>query len=43
MKKINNFFFNPNGGGPKWENFGLIGILAAAFSFYLATMGIKSK
>ena len=38
-KKLNDFFFQPNGKGPKWENVALVAFLSGAFGFYLATMG----
>jgi len=42
-KKINDFFFQPNGKGPKWENVGLIAFLTGAFGYYLSTMGSPSE
>jgi len=42
-KKINEFFFQPGGKGPRWDNIALVGFLAGAFGYYLATMGTKSK
>jgi len=42
-KKINEFFFQPGGKGPKWENIALVSFLAGAFGFYLATLGGKSE
>ncbi len=30
---MNEFFFKPNGGGPRFENWGLIGFLAAALGY----------
>lgn len=42
-KRINEFFFQPNGKGPKWENVGLLAILTGAFGYYLATMGSPSE
>ena len=34
-KKINEFFFQPNGKGPRWENFGLVAFLTGAFGYYM--------
>ena len=42
-KKLNEFFFEPNGKGPKWENVGLVALLGGAFAYYLATMGSPSE
>jgi hypothetical protein len=42
-KKINDFFFEPNGKGPKWENFAIVAFLTGAFGYYLATMGSPSE
>lgn len=42
-KKINQFFFEPNGKGPKWENFALVAFLTSAFGYYLATMSSPSE
>lgn len=42
-KVINEFFFQPNGKGPRWENIAVVGFLAASFGYYLATMGTKSQ
>lgn len=30
---MNEFFFKPNGGGPKFENWGLIAFLAGALGY----------
>lgn len=38
-KQINSFFFQPNGKGPKWENFAIVAFLSGAFGYTLATMG----
>jgi hypothetical protein len=38
-KRLNEFFLQPNGKGPKWENVALVAFLTGAFGFYLATMG----
>jgi len=32
---VNDFFINPNGGGPKYENFAIIAALLAGFGLYL--------
>ena len=39
---INDFFFQPNGKGPKWENFGIIGGLIAAITYLLLTRETSS-
>lgn len=42
-KQIKDFFFSPNGGGPKWENFGLIAALAAGFGYYIFNLQTQSE
>lgn len=42
-KKIKEFFFQPNGKDPKWENILLVAFLSGAFSYYLATMKPPSE
>lgn len=37
--QLNSFFFEPNGKGPKWENFAIVAFLSGAFGYTLATMG----
>jgi hypothetical protein len=32
---LNDFFFDPNNGGPKWENILLTAIMGGAFTYYL--------
>ena len=32
---MNNFFFDPENKGPKYENFGLLAVLTGAFGYYL--------
>lgn len=33
--KLKGFFFEPNGGGPKFENFAIVGILGCFFAYYM--------
>ena len=42
-KKLKEFFFQPNGKDPKWENILLVAFLSGAFSYYLATMKPPSE
>lgn len=42
-KKLKEFFFQPNGKDPKWENVLLVAFLTGAFSYYLATMKPPSE
>jgi AFG3 family protein len=42
-KQLNEFFMQPNGKGPKWENVGLVAALAGAFTYYLATREASSE
>ena len=37
-KKAKQFFFQPNGKDPKWENFGLVAFLVGAFGYNMLTM-----
>lgn len=37
MKMVREFFFEPNGKDPKWENIGPAAFLMGAFGYYLAT------
>lgn len=36
-------FFEPNGGGPKWENWLMLGLIGATGTYYLSTMKPSSK
>lgn len=42
-KKIKEFFFQPNGKDPKWENILLVAFLTGAFGYYLTTMKAPSE
>lgn len=40
---LTDFFMDPKGNKPKWENIGLVGFLAGAFGFYMFTRGEPSQ
>jgi hypothetical protein len=42
-KQLKNFFMQPNGGGPKWENVGLCAALLGAFGYYMASREAPSE
>jgi len=42
-QKISNFFMNPNGGGPKWENWLMVSLLMGTAAYYLFNTKPTSK
>jgi hypothetical protein len=42
-EQANNFFFEPNSGGPKWENWLMMAIMGATGVYYVSTMETPSK
>jgi len=42
-KKLKEFFYQPNGKDPKWENIAILAFLTGAFGYYLATMKPPSE
>lgn len=37
------FFYQPNGNSPKWENIAIVAFLTGAFGYHLATMKPPSE
>jgi len=42
-EQANNFFFEPNSGGPKWENWLMMAIMGATGAYYVSTVETPSK
>lgn len=42
-KKINQFFFEPNGKGPKWENIAIVALLSGLFGYSMLSAGGGSQ
>jgi hypothetical protein len=42
-EQANNFFFEPNSGGPRWENWLMVAIMGATGVYYVSTVQTPSK